>query len=58
MQPVRSQLEQAVLWAALQGGLAPGPAPLSIPKLLAEWDLGVSRYKPLYTGWVNNKVLL
>ena len=22
------------------------------------WEVGVSRCKPLYTGWINNKVLL
>ena len=23
-----------------------------------DWDLGISRCKPLYIGWINNKVLL
>ena len=23
-----------------------------------DWEFGVSRCKPLYTGWMNNKVLL
>ena len=22
------------------------------------WESGISRYKPVYTGWINNKVLL
>ena len=43
MQPVRSQLEQTVLRAALQGGLVPGPAPLSIPKVLAELQVGLRK---------------
>jgi hypothetical protein len=43
MQPVRSQLEQTVLRAAWQGGLVPGPAPLSIPKVLAELQVGLRK---------------
>ena len=43
MQPVRSQLEQTVLRAAWQGGLVPGPAPLFIPKLLAELQVGLRK---------------
>ena len=23
-----------------------------------DWEFGISRCKPLYTGWINNKVLL
>ena len=23
-----------------------------------DWELGISRYKLLYIGWINNKVLL
>ena len=23
-----------------------------------EWEFGISRCKPVYTGWINNKVLL
>ena len=23
-----------------------------------EWEVGISRCKPVYTGWINNKVLL
>ena len=22
------------------------------------WESGISRYKPVYTGWINNKALL
>ena len=43
MQPVRSQFEQTVLRAAWQGGLVPGPAPLFIPKLLAELQVGLRK---------------
>lgn len=43
MQLVRSQLEQTVLRAALQGGLAPGSAPLPIPKVLAELQVGLRK---------------
>ena len=43
MQLAGSQLEQKVLRAALQGGLVPGSAPISIPKLLVELQAGILR---------------